>query len=133
MSWLDIDTILAEEERLPCVFSTDCPTLGHLDKNNSNYGQMLPKGSRVELSLWLAESLAKKGMVEIEFPKHYGPKMRDQLNSSSLVNLREYSPYFFDVGLRLSHLRKDTDLLRTLRTTFSGDRFKNLMGHCLGQ
>ena len=131
-SFLDIDTLLSEEERLPCIFSTDCPTLGHLDKNNADE-QVLPKGSKVELPLWLAEFLANKGMVEIEIPKHYGPKMRDQLNSSSNINLREYSTYYFDVGLRLSQLTKDTDLLRTLRTTFCGDRYRQLLAKCLTQ
>lgn len=70
-------------------------------------------------------------MVEIEIPKHYGPKMRDELNSSSTLNLRDYSHYFFDVGLKLSLMTKDEDLRKTLRTSFSGDRFKALIADAL--
>ena len=57
--------------------------------------------------------------------------MRDELNSSSTINLRDFSHYFFDVGLKLSHMTKDEDLKRTIRTSFSGERFKTLTAHSL--
>ena len=70
-------------------------------------------------------------MIEIEIPKHYGPKMRDELNSSSTLNLRDYSHYFFEVGVKLSFMTKDEDLRKTLRTSFSGDIFKALIADAL--
>lgn len=75
----------------------------------------------------MASHLLKYGHIDIEMPKHFGPKMRNELDSSSAVNLRDYSFYFFDVGLELVKLANDFDLLRTLRITFSGDRFKQLI------
>lgn len=63
MSYLDIDQILAEEERFPCKFLVEAPTLGQLDPTNAGYGNPLPIGSRVELPLWLAESLQTRKMV----------------------------------------------------------------------
>ena len=71
-------------------------------------------------------------MIEIEIPKHFGPKMRDELRSSAThLNLRDFSHYFFDIGLRISLITKDNDLRQTLRSAFCGDRFKALISHSL--
>ena len=66
-------------------------------------------------------------MIEFEMPKHFAVKMRNELASASSVNLRDYSNYFFDVGLELSKITRDNDLLRTLRTTFCGPRYRTLI------
>lgn len=128
---LDIDQILNEEERLPCKFLIDAPTLGHLDPTNAGYGFTLPEGSRVELPMWLATELSTKGMVDVEMPKHFGPKMREELQSSSDINVRDFSPYFFDVGLKLSKLSRDDDLVRTLKAALCGHRYTALLAHAL--
>ena len=54
MKFLDIDEILAEEERLSCVFSLDASGLGYLDPTSNE--EDLPENSKVELPLWLAVS-----------------------------------------------------------------------------
>ena len=51
MSFLDIDTILAEEERLPCTFKYDAEKLGFLDPTNEE-DTVLPASSKVELPVW---------------------------------------------------------------------------------
>jgi GINS complex subunit 3 len=145
-----LDQLLSDEERVPCVFKCDVPDLGFLDTSNtfhSHYHQLqgnqqqgagsnhdLPEGSKVELPLWLARELARYNFVTIELPKHYGRKMRDTINASALnLNLKEYSPYFFEVGMVLANDKKDTDLKDTLRVAFSGDRYSNLMVHSLSR
>ena len=57
MSFLDIDVILGEDERLPCKFTTDCAHLGFLDPLGTNNDNILPKGFRTELPIWSVCSL----------------------------------------------------------------------------
>lgn len=54
MRFLDIDEILAEEERMSCVFSLDASGLGSLDPTSNE--EDLPATSKIELPLWLAVS-----------------------------------------------------------------------------
>lgn len=126
MRYLDIDLILSEDERIPCKFLVDAKDLGHLDATNED--EDLPDGARVELPLWLAKSFSKNKMVELELPKHYGSKMRDAIMAGAApINLKDFSHYYFDVGLELSRTLQDLDLQRALRAAFSGDRFRNLL------
>lgn len=130
MSYLDIDLILSEEERIPCVFNLDAEGLGSLDASVES--EDLPSGSRVELPLWLAESLFKKSMVKTELPKHYGQKMRDEILAGALnIDLKSFSYYFFEVGIKLSKESNNKDLRRILAIAFSSDRFRSLMVHSL--
>jgi GINS complex subunit 3 len=55
MKFLDIDEILAEEERIACIFSLDASGLGTLDPTSNE--EDLPASSKVELPLWLAVSI----------------------------------------------------------------------------
>jgi len=132
MSYLDIDQLLAEEERIPCIFSVDAHSLGSLDSTLQS--DDLPAHSKVDLPLWLAHPMTEKNMVEIEIPKHFGSRMRDAIMAGpTAVNLKEFSYYFFDVGIKICRMTKDNDLLRTLRVAFSSDRYKSLMAHTLSR
>lgn len=128
--YLDIDLILSEEERLPVTFNIEAPHLGHLDPTivSADGGDTLPALSRTELPLWLSQTMSKKNMVKMELPKHFGNKMRDEIMAgAAAIGLREYSHYFYEVGLNLYKATKDNDLLTILRKAFSGDRFRPLM------
>lgn len=123
---VDIDEILAEEERIPCVFQVDAKDLGFLD--TSIQVSDLPMHSKVDLPLWLAQNLVDKNMVELEIPKYFGPRMRDEIMAGpSAIKLKDFSFYFYDVGMKLCRILRDTDLQRTLRIAFSSERFKALM------
>ncbi len=125
MSYLDINIILCEEERVPCKFLHDSVKLGHLDPFAEE--RDISADARVELPMWLGEELAKKFMVEINAPKHFGSKMRDEMRAgASNINFRDFSFYFFDIGLLLSRIAKDDDLRRALRNAFTGERYRNL-------
>ena len=52
---------------------------------------------------------------------------------ASSVKLREYSFYYFEVGLKLSKLMRDIDLIRTLRKAFSGERYKSLLARAMSK
>jgi hypothetical protein len=140
-----LDQVLSEEERIPCIFLTDVADLGFLDtsgnfhhnqlnNNHSVVNTTLSAGSKVELPLWLARDLSRHGFVTIEMPKHYDKKMRDAIAASATgLNLREFSPYYFEVGMIIANEKRDNDLKSTLRIAFSGDRFPDLMVHSLSR
>lgn len=137
--FLDIDNILRDEERIPCEFRISskflvcADTTGDIVQDDGKGGEYLPEGARIELPLWHGEALNKKNYVEMELPKHFGKRMKEEILAGShpALNLRDCSHYFFDVGIRLSQLKRDDDLMSSLRTAFCGDRFKSLMFHCL--
>lgn len=138
MKVLDIDTMLSEEERLPCTFTCAARNLGHLD--NTGIAKDLPMETRVDIPLWLSRTLAAKNMVTIEFPKHYGIKMREEMRAGAeAVDLRAFSQYFFEVGCKLvemnigsSDLTRE-DLRNTLRVAFLGERYRKLTMNSLAQ
>ena len=132
MSYLDIDEILCEEERVPCTFMLTAVGLGHLD--TSVEGNDLPEQTRIELPLWLATQLHRKDMALMELPRHFERKMRDEiLAGAENINLKEFSYYFYEVGSRLCaslNLPND-DLKNALSIAFAGERFRSLMMHSL--
>jgi GINS complex subunit 3 len=138
MRELDVDVILSEEERLPCTFLTDATNLGHLD--NTIVEKDLPAQTRVDLPLWLCRTFAKKEVVQMEFPKYYGIKMREELHAGAdAVDLRAFTQYFFEVGVVLaaemtkSDLNSRRDLMNTLRNAFTGERYRRLTMNSLAQ
>ena len=130
MRYLDLDTLLCEDERVPCIFQCEGAELAFLDPSLQNTTD-LPANSRLELPMWLATSFAKKNIVKVEFPKFYNSIMREELLAdSSCVNMKDYSVYFFDFGRNLSSLIDDRDLLSTLRTAFIDNRYRDLLTTC---
>ena len=115
MSYLDIDQILSEEERIPATFLLEGPGLGHLDASIDSTD--LPEN-----------------MVNLELPKHFERKMRDEiLAGAENINLKEFSHYFFEVGSNLAIETKNEDLKTTLQIAFAGERFRSLMMHALSR
>jgi hypothetical protein len=53
--------------------------------------------------------------------------MRDELASSSAINLRDYSHHYFSAGLKLALATNDEDLARSIRVAFCGDRYRLLI------
>ena len=140
----DIDAILAEEERVPCTFEIDAIGLGYLDA--STVDDDLDQGSKVELPLWMADVLARKGMVKAGLLKCYNQRFLSHLSAGpSGVNLRNYCAYFYRVGRTLAALARDTAeseespelrnqqlaeaaaINDALRVTFAGERFREIL------
>lgn len=146
MSYLDIDQILYEEERVPCVLQVDAYQMGFLDSSisntntnnntdnnnndNNNIFEDLPENTRIELPLWLV--LALNNFVQIDLPKHYNKKMRDEiLAGADNINLKEFSNYFFEVGTNLAFKLDSDDLKVSLQHAFAGSRYRSLVMHAL--
>jgi GINS complex subunit 3 len=127
---LDLDAVLSQEERIPCIFQYDAQGLGFLDPMNERTN--LSQGAKVELPLYMAKELAKRSIVEMELPKHFDRRMRDNIAASALnINLKEFSPYFFEVGMDIAEQLRDRDLQDTVRIAFTGDRYRSLMMNAL--
>ncbi|CAN0202822.1 unnamed protein product [Discosporangium mesarthrocarpum] len=125
-TYFDLDNILSEEERIPCVFNLDAVGMGMLDPTSVD--EDITQGTKVEFPMWMARYLHLKAMVDIELPKHYADKARDQLDAGAgAVNLRNKSPFYYEVGGVLARLCNDKPLQDKLLSVFSGDRFRRLL------
>ncbi|WFD39607.1 DNA replication protein [Malassezia japonica] len=103
-----VEAILAEGQRLPCVFQVDVPGLGHLEES----GEVdMHKNTRIELVYWMAHLLAVYDIVTIQQPRAYGARVRSALEASaSSVQLRSLLPYWYALAVRLARLLASEDL-----------------------
>lgn len=57
-----VEAILAEDQRLPCVFAVDVPGLGYLEKTGEAdvraAAHQMHKNTRTELVYWMAQLFA---------------------------------------------------------------------------
>lgn len=90
--YYDIDSILAEEELVPCTTLFDFSYLSHLDPDAAmapDHPHQLPEGSRIKMPLWALHKWAMMGFVRLSLPRHFQRKMRERLEAEpSEVDLR---------------------------------------------
>lgn len=132
--YFDVDEILAGDERVKCTFQTEAVNCAFLDP--SCRGDHLPEGTSVELPLWLAHPLAQQNaLVKLEVPPFLDARFRRMLKAGpSSVNLREFSPYVFQVGRQLAPLVEPEDasaLDDILRLAFGGERYRELLNNAM--
>lgn len=115
--YYDIDDILSEETRVPTRFLVNASQLGHFVPGNEvQRVQNLPKGTKLELPLWLSKILEEKSMVRVKMPPCYGARSRSRLRADAWsINIRDKCPYYYRVGRTLSQMKKDKDLMNLLR------------------
>lgn len=76
--------------------------------------QTVAEGQKLELPLWMAERLKASRYIEVSLPRNFSAKVRESLLAApESVRLRERSPHFYEVGLRLAALA-DADEAKTL-------------------
>lgn len=139
MSYYDIDAILTDAEvtptssvisdraeadnkqKVPCQFEIDVPYLGHLD--NSPHG--LKANTPLTLPLWLAEMLAlastptSSAPLTLNLPPCLSTAVLSALKADPrAVPLRDQSPHFYGVGVRMLDLFDEKDVAEVLRKTF---------------
>ncbi|GBG25839.1 DNA replication complex GINS protein PSF3 [Hondaea fermentalgiana] len=123
-AYYDLDAILAEEERVPTTFLSDAQDLGILDSSSDN--DDLSRGTKAELPLWLATTLAERIWVKLELPRCYQSRFRTYLLADpTVVALSERSPTYYETGFRLASFVRESSslcdsLIRTLATRFKG-------------
>ncbi|KAI9155440.1 GINS complex protein [Paramyrothecium foliicola] len=122
MSYYDVDAILTDAEKVPCQFELDVPYLGHLD--NSTTG--LKPGTQLSLPLWLAEMLAlaasgedARAPLTLNLPPCLSEAVVAALKADPrAVALRDQSPHFYGVGVRMLDLFDEREIGAVLRRTF---------------
>ncbi|KAL8369979.1 hypothetical protein RB595_000373 [Gaeumannomyces hyphopodioides] len=129
MSYYDIDAILTDAEKIPCEFQIDVPELGYLDNSPSH---ALKAGTRVNLPLWLAEMLAlantsdpddprgaASSFVSLNLPAPLADEVVQALKADPRsVPLRDRSPHFYALAVRILDLFEERDLAAVLRRSF---------------
>lgn len=120
-SYYDIDSILAEEELVPCTTLFDFSHMAHLDpdahhhvpsysssekrKKGNKRQHHLPEGSRIKMPLWAIDKWATLGFVRVGLPRHFGRRARERLEADpGSANLRSRNERFFMAGLLLVNL-----------------------------
>ena len=114
----NIDDILAEEELVPCIFKVEAKGLGYLDqlqhlsstatakqrKMATNIrAQSLPAGTKVDVPVWLAVSLASREVVDLRNPKFMTPNYYAQLKAGpDVVTMRAMSVYIYEAVIKMS-------------------------------
>jgi hypothetical protein len=93
--YYDLDSILAEDELLPCTALFNFSHLGHLDPDNSN-GGYLQEESKIQMPLWAMKKWSQLGYVKVQVPRHFNNKARERLEADpSAVDLRYVAMNFF--------------------------------------
>ncbi|KAI2499965.1 hypothetical protein MHU86_14488 [Fragilaria crotonensis] len=105
MTYFDIESILAEEELIPCTTLFDFSHLGHLEDSSSSSGtarasstetQYLKEGTKLKMPLWAMEKWASLRYVKVHLPRHLNQKARERWEADPLaVDLRKHNPHFF--------------------------------------
>lgn len=123
--YFDLDAILVEDERVPVTFRVGAHRLGHLDPAAGT--RDLSDGAQLELPHWLASALALKGMVSVELPRKYSQRVRSKLLADpTSLSLRDKSPHYHALGIKLSAQLGDAHLAATLRQALTG-RYKQIL------
>ncbi|KAI9009089.1 hypothetical protein DFJ74DRAFT_686782 [Hyaloraphidium curvatum] len=113
----DLDAILADHQKLSCFFRDDVPTYGHLRGDASG---SLPARSRIELPFWMASELALNEYVDVELPRCFSSRSRnDLLANPNTVELRKLCPYFYEFGMKVFGLLDERSLSKLLVDSFA--------------
>lgn len=117
-----VDEMLAEDERVPIKWTSDAKSVGYLDPSSGS--EDVQRGTSMEVPLWLAEELKSRRLADVELPAHFSRKSRAQITAdATAARLREKSPHFYSVGLRLAPLlsvpHEGEDLSRDVHATLA--------------
>ncbi|KAF8076185.1 hypothetical protein FPV67DRAFT_1604787 [Lyophyllum atratum] len=76
--YFSIDSILAQNQKIQCVFKQDLPNLGHLGGGSDRDIAAL---SKIQLPLWLAVTLIYSDWADFNIPTAFGPRVRNALKA----------------------------------------------------
>jgi hypothetical protein len=104
MTYFDVESILAEEELVPCTTLFDFSHLGHLDDSSSSTSSFgstrtarsspiethyLKEGTKLKMPIWAMEKWASLRYVKVHLPRHLNQKARERWEADPLaVDLR---------------------------------------------
>lgn len=129
--YYNIDSILAEQTRIPCTALHEYSAGANLTGD----GQPVNRNQRFELPYWQAKPLAQytltnsDSLISIELPKTFGTRVRNALDASpTSVDFRLLCPYFYLFGVKLLDLVVDEALSKVLKEAFK-ERLRDIMNY----
>ncbi|KAL7420050.1 DNA replication protein [Cryptotrichosporon argae] len=120
--YYSLNAILADNHKLACTFELDVPGLGYLEGGTE---PDLPAGAKVELPLWLAQTLFHNGLVTFTLPTPYSARVKAALRASApalrLSSLVGANGWWYRFGRRIADLHEEERdaQLAMLREAFS--------------
>lgn len=106
-NYWNVDSFLADSQKLPCTFNIDVPNMGQIQSTEERDIKAL---SRVELPFWLAELMALNNIVSINKPKSFSARVKAALDANpTSVQLRHQNIHWYALGARLAQLMDDDD------------------------
>ncbi|KAI4467807.1 hypothetical protein MML48_2g00017292 [Holotrichia oblita] len=127
-NYFAIDDILATQERTPCKFIVNVPTLG-VKLNPSAEGDDIQVGTTLELPMWLVQQLGRgrQPVVSVDLPQMYKEAYREVLKADPrAVNLHKFGLYFYELGSYAKEFDNQREVNDILIHTFKG-RFRKIM------
>jgi len=107
----DLEEALAEQQEVAVVASHDVKGGGLLYAQGLALTKDLKAGDKIQVPFWLAQSLARRHMVELQLPEIYGSCEQEMLQRDPVVcRLCDKSSYFFEIGMRVAYLLEDQTL-----------------------
>lgn len=121
--YFNVYDISCEEQRLKVRFTQDVPwskLLSFTDETNP-LETIVPRGTVLQLPLWMARALHQAGVAVILPPRQFSGKVRADLAAGAeSVNLRDLSPYWYSLGLKVAQLLPTENISRVLRAALGG-------------
>ena len=129
--YYDIDSILSEENMVPCELRHGCTGVGSVLDPGSDMAN-LPAGSRVDLPLWMVQVMAKRQLLQVQLPIYYKDHMRRKLRAGAgCESLRVRCAYFYTVAHKVHEAMvgcgaSDESFPDFISATFAG-RYRDLL------
>ncbi|TIC55937.1 GINS complex, Psf3 component [Wallemia mellicola] len=119
-SYYSIDSIIADNQKVPSEFLTDVPSLGWLQ---GGLDKDIKEGSKVDLPYWMSSTLAlsEYDFLNLSIPGAFSGRVSNALLASpTYVKLANLNHFWYSFGLRISDLLEDNaKLQQSLRVAFS--------------
>eukprot|EP00045_Choanoeca_perplexa_P021775 m.7286 g.7286 ORF g.7286 m.7286 type:complete len:194 (-) comp8783_c0_seq1:55-636(-) len=124
--YFDINAILMEDEKVPCVSTSEVIYMGPLCPSSKN--EHLDVSSKMELPLWLVKAV-NGTVLRLEVPKSFNESHRETVEADpTVVNLHDWCPYYYQFGLQLAGLEGlPQDEIRTTLSTAFARRYPSIM------
>ncbi|KAJ1919146.1 DNA replication protein [Mycoemilia scoparia] len=101
-NYFDIDDIMAQTQRVPCIFNIDVDGLGTDSMSEST---TVSRNTRLALPFWMADKLNEEEVVDMEAPKAFSKRAKRMFGASSVhVDMHNLCPYFYKLGGKIAEM-----------------------------
>lgn len=122
----NLDSALAEESVVPTRFTFGVSGVARALEPGSTSNNV-EAGAKVDVPLWLAAALSRRGLTSFALPEVYNERHRRRLNAGAeTMNLKGRCPYFYDVGNKCNEHLRDPELSALLSKTYA-TRYRELI------